>query len=560
MNLEITHLQQLSTLKEVGESNKVIVHCQENDGRISFSKASDGSILKYFQITASEFVAFCTSSGQLGMMTLKTKKIEMFQETGHLQNHPLISVSFNKDNEYLASASSDGIICVRSLTKPEIMQFQESSIKFSYVKHYILASAHENGKICIWDTQLRSKKWEVPQAHQTFVTGLAFSPVNNLLLTSCGLDGKIQFYDIQNQKTVKTIDNQNQLSALSFCYDGHTIAVGTTNGNIQVYDLKEKQKIKYELRGQEGQRINCLQFMRDPNPKPDKDKQNGPAIPSSLSYFQAPLNIRQSNDKIGTKAAFNEVQNTQQNSKSASKVPPSKQSMANSSKSKDGTPSGAGNIQKQATLQQIRPGSGLSSNVVDEKTIRYIEEQKIDATRYKIEEQLRQLQTTFDSSKIELGLGNGGQQKQTAGAQQTINLSDLAHQANNNHRNQSQPPRDNNWNRNTNAIREENEDDELLDELNMRGHRGRSKPNKPSVLSYDVRNYIDQVFQDQAQSLKMTIQNSISNLHVELIRSLTIQENELRESLGKLVDKNKMRKKELRYLRKENKKLKSITY
>jgi WD40 repeat protein len=91
------------------------------------------------------------------MLVMKHKKIEMFQETGHLQNHPLISVSFNRDNEFLASASQDGIICVRSVLKDkkDVMQFQETQritmIRFSHVKPYILASAHENGKISIWD-------------------------------------------------------------------------------------------------------------------------------------------------------------------------------------------------------------------------------------------------------------------------------------------------------------------------------------------------------------------------------------------------------------------------
>jgi len=53
--------------------------------------------------------------------------------------------------------------------------------------------------------------------------------------------GKIQFFDITNGKNVKTIDSQNQLCAISFCSDGHTIAVGTLKGRVMIYDLKEKQ-------------------------------------------------------------------------------------------------------------------------------------------------------------------------------------------------------------------------------------------------------------------------------------------------------------------------------
>ena len=73
------------------------------------------------------------------------------------------------------------------------------------VKPTILASAYETGKIIVWDLVTLAKKVEL-QGHTQKCSGLAFSPVNNLLLTSCGLDGKIQFYDIGSQKNVKTIE------------------------------------------------------------------------------------------------------------------------------------------------------------------------------------------------------------------------------------------------------------------------------------------------------------------------------------------------------------------
>jgi len=40
----------------------------------------------------------------------------------------------------------------------------------------------------------------------------------------------------------------------------------------------------------------------------------------------------------------------------------------------------------------------------------------------------------------------------------------------------------------------------------------------------------------------MSIQSSISNLHIELIRNFTIQENDLRLGLGELLERNKRRK------------------
>lgn len=43
-------------------------------------------------------------------------------------------------------------------------------------------------------------------AHGTPCTGIAFSPVNHLLLCSGGLDGRILFFDIVEGKNVKKIE------------------------------------------------------------------------------------------------------------------------------------------------------------------------------------------------------------------------------------------------------------------------------------------------------------------------------------------------------------------
>ena len=74
--------------------------------------------------------------------------------------------------------------------------------------------------------------------------------MNNLLLCSSGLDDKIFFYDIVEGKQVKKIEVGEHLSSISFCADGHTIAVGTySSGQVIVYDLKDSKKVKIEMKG-----------------------------------------------------------------------------------------------------------------------------------------------------------------------------------------------------------------------------------------------------------------------------------------------------------------------
>lgn len=52
------------------------------------------------------------------------------------------------------------------------------------------------------------------------------------------------------------------MTAIAFCFDGCTIAVGTMNGGILVYNLKERGKNLLEIKGQEGKKINALHFSK----------------------------------------------------------------------------------------------------------------------------------------------------------------------------------------------------------------------------------------------------------------------------------------------------------
>lgn len=58
------------------------------------------------------------------------------------------------------------------------------------MKSYILAAGFESGCISIYDTNIQTLKHKF-NAHSNLCTSIAFSPLNHLLLSSCGLDGKI---------------------------------------------------------------------------------------------------------------------------------------------------------------------------------------------------------------------------------------------------------------------------------------------------------------------------------------------------------------------------------
>mmetsp|Transcript_36848 Transcript_36848/g.115372 ORF Transcript_36848/g.115372 Transcript_36848/m.115372 type:complete len:231 (+) Transcript_36848:175-867(+) len=86
------------------------------------------------------------------------------------------------------------------------------------------------------------------------VTGLVFSPVNELLLCSAGLDRHLYFYDVQANKLVKSIVCDAPVTALDFMNDGFTVSAGTETGKVDTgHDsllrlMSDTQVFVYDLR------------------------------------------------------------------------------------------------------------------------------------------------------------------------------------------------------------------------------------------------------------------------------------------------------------------------
>lgn len=69
-------------------------------------------------------------------------------------------------------------------------------IQYSYFKKSYLAAVSDDGGLYLWDTNSTKLLASFSSAHKAPATALAFSPLNNLLLASCGLDKKIICYDV----------------------------------------------------------------------------------------------------------------------------------------------------------------------------------------------------------------------------------------------------------------------------------------------------------------------------------------------------------------------------
>ncbi|WP_422928478.1 protein kinase domain-containing protein [Singulisphaera sp. PoT] len=111
--------------------------------------------------------------------------------------------------------------------------FQSSS--FSH-DGKILATAHLNGVIRLWDVEQGTCKVELP-GHAEEALSVSFSP-DDKRLASVGSDGTIRVWDLG--QSVQLVDFQSEYWkawSIAFSPDGNQLATGNIQGRIQVWDL-----------------------------------------------------------------------------------------------------------------------------------------------------------------------------------------------------------------------------------------------------------------------------------------------------------------------------------
>ncbi|XP_060699270.1 protein NEDD1 [Hemiscyllium ocellatum] len=176
------------------------------------------------------------------------------------------SVCFNWNDYYIASGSRSGDIIVHSVTtnissapfghgKTQPVQ----NLKYSIFKKALLGSVHDSGAVTLWDVNTQQPYHTFENAHKAPASGLCFSPVNDLLFATVGLDKKINCYDTSSKMLLRTISVEAPLTAIDFMTDGATLAVGSIRGKIYVYDLRVTTS-PLKIVSAHKKSIRCLKF------------------------------------------------------------------------------------------------------------------------------------------------------------------------------------------------------------------------------------------------------------------------------------------------------------
>ncbi|XP_051236781.1 protein NEDD1 isoform X1 [Dicentrarchus labrax] len=200
---------------------------------------------KQTRVCLSSSSQFLVSGGldhSVNIWDLKTKRLHR-----SLKDHKeeVTCVSFNANDSYIASGSTSGDLVLHSLTTNlSSKAFGHGSnqpihdLRLSGLKRSLLGSVSDSGTVVLWDSNTQKEIHVFDSAHKAPGSGLAFSPASELLVVSVGLDKKIVCYDTASKIVLRSIRVDAPLTSVDFTLDGTGLVVGSTQGKIYQYDLR----------------------------------------------------------------------------------------------------------------------------------------------------------------------------------------------------------------------------------------------------------------------------------------------------------------------------------
>ncbi|GAA0187046.1 hypothetical protein LIER_34334 [Lithospermum erythrorhizon] len=154
---------------------------------------------------------------------------------------------YNCKDEHLASISVNGGLLIHNLasgTKATELKDPNSQvlrvIDYSKISRHLLVTAGDDGSVHLWDTTGRNPKVSWLKQHSAPASGLSFSPSNDKIIASVGLDKKLYIFDAGSRRPTFSTLFESPFSSLAFTDDGVKLAAGTTSGRVVFYDIRGK--------------------------------------------------------------------------------------------------------------------------------------------------------------------------------------------------------------------------------------------------------------------------------------------------------------------------------
>ncbi|XP_064633227.1 protein NEDD1-like isoform X2 [Lineus longissimus] len=241
--------------------DKLVITGVKNNNTVEIAQGEDRTCVSFN--SNSRYLLSGGKAGTIAVWDLKTHKLK---KTYKDHKGPITSLTFNWNDTYIASGSELGDIIMYNvvtaqasapMTTPKMQAIRQ--LQYSNFKKSLLGAVSDDGAVSLWDTNTRRLLHSFTDMHCSSATGLAFSPLNEILLMSVGLDKRIVCYDVVGKTAVKTMTAECALTSIDIHQDGATLAVGSNRGKVFIYDLRQKAQPVHTFQAHQSA-ISSLRF------------------------------------------------------------------------------------------------------------------------------------------------------------------------------------------------------------------------------------------------------------------------------------------------------------
>jgi WD40 repeat protein len=112
----------------------------------------------------------------------------------------------------------------------------------------ILATGHDSGAVCLWDTKTQRRLGPPKSLHAGSVSSLAFSRKGRLL-ASASLDQKVILWDVAagGELVSKLVGHTADVMSVAFAPDGRALASGSYDGTVIVWNVADSANPRRHL-------------------------------------------------------------------------------------------------------------------------------------------------------------------------------------------------------------------------------------------------------------------------------------------------------------------------
>ncbi|KAK9751528.1 WD domain, G-beta repeat [Popillia japonica] len=190
------------------------------------------------------------------------------------QDGPVNALALNRDNTQIAiggrnvfkvySIEEDSFkeICNLRASKSNLnLSFSCNDVAWSSTDDHYLATAATNGHVCVWNLTKMGKAMQEQdyQEHKRTVNKVNFHASEPNKLISGSQDGTMRYFDIRCKNAVAIFySNTESVRDVQFSpHIPHTFAAVSENGSVQIWDIRKSDKCQQQFTAHSGPVFAC---------------------------------------------------------------------------------------------------------------------------------------------------------------------------------------------------------------------------------------------------------------------------------------------------------------